>query len=65
MPLTASNAANKVVTDVVVRNSVDVAQSHRQERLCALEGLYVTFLIGTQHQRLWIKVQTDDVARSR
>ena len=51
------------VTDVVVGDAFDVAQSHGQHRLCPVEGLDLAFLIHAQHHGVVgrIQVQADDV----
>ena len=53
------------VADVVVRDPFDVAQSHRQQRLRALEGLDLTLLVDTQHERIIrrIQIQPDHIAK--
>src|ERR1700731_2914228 len=52
------------VAIVVVRHSLDIAESHRQHRLGALQGLYLALLVHAQDQRVVrrIKIKPNDVA---
>jgi hypothetical protein len=52
------------VTVVVMRDAFEVAQSHGQHRLRALERLHLAFLIHTQYEGMirGIQIQPDDVA---
>jgi hypothetical protein len=52
------------VTLAVMSNAFDAPQTHRQQRLGALERWHLAFLIYAQHQRMIrrIPVQTDDIA---
>lgn len=52
------------VAHVVVRAGLGVIHVHGQQRLRAVEGLSLGFLIDAQDHRMvgWIEVQTDDVA---
>lgn len=40
------------VADVVVGDALHVAQAHRQQRLCSVEGLDLPLLVGTRHHWL-------------
>lgn len=52
------------VMNVVVGDAFDVAQSHGQHRLRALQGLNLTLPIDALHQRMigWVEVQAGDIA---
>ena len=52
------------VAIVVVSHSLDIAESHRQHRLGALQGLYLALLVHAQDQRVVrrIKIKPNDVA---
>ncbi len=39
------------VAVIIVGHACDVAQSHRQQRLGALQRLHLAFLVCAQHQR--------------
>ena len=45
------------MTDVVVRDALDVAESHWQQRLRALQRLTLTLLVNAQHQRVLRRIQ--------
>lgn len=51
------------VASIVVRATLDLAGTHRQQRPCPVQRLNLGLLIHTQHQRFvrWIQVQTDDI----
>ncbi len=53
------------VTDIVMRNALNVTEAHRQHGLRALKRLTLAFLVYAQHQRvLWgTQVQADHVAQ--
>jgi len=52
------------VSEVVVRDPLDIAQVEREERLRAIEGLDLTLLIDAQHDRVVerVEIEPDDVA---
>ena len=52
------------MADVVVGDSFDVAQAHRQQRLGAIEGLDLRFLVNAEHHCLIgrVEVEPDDVS---
>ena len=52
------------VADVVVGDSLDVAQTHRQQRLGVIEGLDLRFLVNAEHNCLigWVELEPDDVS---
>jgi hypothetical protein len=42
----------RTVPDVIVGDALDVAETHRQDRLSALERLALALLVDAQHQRV-------------
>ena len=50
--------------DIVVGDAFDIAQSHRQHRLSALQRLDLAFFVDAQHHGVIrrIQIQTHDVA---
>src|SRR5664279_4219839 len=52
------------VAKVVVSHALDITESHRQDRLGALQGLHLALLVHAQYQRVVgrIKIQPNDVA---
>ena len=52
------------VADVVVGDTLDVAQTHRQQRLGAIESLDLRFLVNAEHNCLVgrVEVEPDDVS---
>ena len=52
------------VADIIVRDAFDIAQSHGQHRLGALQGLDLAFFVHAQHHGMIgrVQVQPDDVA---
>ena len=53
------------VTTIVVRHALDVAEAHGEERLGAIEGLHLAFLVDAQDQRLVrrVEIEPDHVAQ--
>src|ERR1700680_4737812 len=51
------------VSDIVVRDSFDVAKPQGQHRLSTLQRLNLALLIHAQHQGLirWVQIQPDNV----
>ena len=58
-----SEQSGGAVADVVMRDALPVAKSHRQQRLGLIPSLDVRLLVDAEHHRLvrWVQVQTDDV----
>jgi hypothetical protein len=54
-----SKKSSGAVTDVVVSHAFDVSQPHRQQRLSAIKGLYLAFLVDTQHHGLIRRTQVE------
>lgn len=54
----------RAVAHIVVGDAFDVAQAHRQNRLCPLQRLNLAFLVDAEHQRFVrrVEVEPDDVA---
>ena len=54
----------RAVPFVVVRPALDLSRSHRQQRLRAVEGLNLRFLIDTEHRRMRgrIQIQADNIS---
>ena len=52
------------VTNVVVSNSFNIAQAHRQYWLSPFQRLALAFFVNAQHQRVlrWVEVKADNVA---
>ena len=52
------------MADVVVGDTFDVAQTHRQQRLGAIESLDLRFLVNAKHNCLIgrVEVEADDVS---
>lgn len=52
------------VSDVVVRDPLDIAQPEREDRLRAIEGLDLTLLVDAQHDRVIrrVEIEPDDIA---
>jgi len=50
--------------DVVMRHPFEVAQTHRQYRLRALQRLALALLVDAQYERIgrWAQVQPDNIA---
>ncbi len=53
----------RAMTDVIVRDALDISQPHRQHRLRPIQGLDLALLVDAQHQRIvrWIEIQPDYV----
>src|SRR5271166_3435746 len=51
------------MTDIIVRDALDIPQAHRQHGLRAFERLCLAFLIHAQHQGVirWVQIQADDI----
>jgi len=52
------------VTDVVMGAPLDLARTHRQRRLCAVEGLDAGLLVDAEDDRMvgWVHVEPHDIA---
>lgn len=59
-----SEQGGRAVAHVVMRDALDIAQSHRQHGLGALERLALALLIHTQHERVVgrVEIQANDLA---
>src|SRR5262249_1706677 len=56
---------SSAVAHIVVRDALDIAQSHRQHWLGSLEGLALALLIDAQHQGVVrrVEIEADNVAK--
>ena len=54
----------RAMSDVVVRDPLDVTEPQGQQGLRALQRLHLSFFVHAQHHRMiwWIQIQADDVA---
>ena len=52
------------VADVIVGDTLDIAQTHGQQRLGSIQGLDLRFLVNAEHDCLirWVEVKSDNVA---
>jgi hypothetical protein len=64
LDIQCSEERSRAVALVIVGYSLDITQSHRQERLAALQRLNLALLVNREDERLigGVKVESDDVS---